>query len=89
MKQWFVYILECSDGSFYTGITTDLEKRVRRHNSGSGAKYTRSRRPVKLIYGKETASKSAAKRKEIEIKSLSRENKERLIEKGGFPRLKI
>lgn len=87
MKQWNVYIVRCSDDSFYTGITTDLKERIERHNSGDGAKYTRSRRPVSLIYEKKVASKSEAKRKEIEIKALSRENKERLIEEEGFPRL--
>jgi len=80
-------MLRCSDNSFYTGITTDLEKRIRRHNKGDGAKYTRTRRPVSLIYAKKVGSKSEAKRKEIEIKSLSRKNKEKLIKGGSFPRL--
>lgn len=87
MQNWYIYILKCSDDSFYTGITTDLKERVERHNSGDGAKYTRSRRPVSLIYAKEADSKSEAKRKEIEIKFLSRENKEKLIKGSeGFPR---
>ena len=88
MKYWYLYIVRCSDGSFYTGITTDLEERIKRHNTGDGAKYTRARRPVRLIYAKKIDSKSEAKRKEIEVKSLSRENKERLIKRGSFPRLK-
>ncbi|MDP2939083.1 MAG: GIY-YIG nuclease family protein [Candidatus Omnitrophota bacterium] len=87
MKHWYIYILECSDSSFYTGITTDLKERIKRHNSGDGAKYTRTRRPVRLIYAKKVDTKSEAKRKEIAIKSLSRENKEKLIRQGGFPRL--
>ena len=88
MQKWYIYILKCSDDSFYTGITTDLKERIKRHNSGDGAKYTRTRRPVNLIYARKIDSKSEAKRKEIEIKSLSRENKERLIKgSGGFPRL--
>jgi putative endonuclease len=72
-------MLRCSDGSFYTGITTDLEERIKRHNKGDGAKYTRTRRPVSLICAKKIGSKSEAKRKEIEVKSLSRKNKEKLI----------
>jgi len=83
---WQVYILKCRDNSFYTGITTDLKKRIARHNSGDGARYTRARRPVSLIYSERCASKSDAKKREIAIKSFSRENKESLI-KGGFPRL--
>lgn len=85
MHDWYIYILRCSDGSFYTGITTDLVKRVERHNSGDGAKYTRARRPVGLIYSQECSSKSEAKRKELEIKSLSRENKEKLVDSYRFP----
>lgn len=85
MPEWNIYILKCSDGTFYTGITTDLARRIERHNSGDGARYTKSRRPVSLIYSEEVKSKSEAKRKEIKIKSLSRENKEKLIKGGGFP----
>ncbi|MBE6876443.1 MAG: GIY-YIG nuclease family protein [Ruminococcus sp.] len=75
----YVYILECADGTLYTGWTTCPEKRVRAHNSGKGAKYTRSRRPVKLIYTEEYDSKSDALRREYEIKQLSRAQKLLLI----------
>ncbi|HOX54545.1 MAG: GIY-YIG nuclease family protein [Candidatus Omnitrophica bacterium] len=88
MKIWYLYILKCSDSSFYTGITTDLEKRIVRHNSGDGAKYTRSRRPVKLVYTEKIKSQSEAKKREIEVKTLSRENKKRLMKEGSFTRLK-
>ncbi|MFA5276180.1 MAG: GIY-YIG nuclease family protein, partial [Candidatus Omnitrophota bacterium] len=71
MQDWHIYIVECSDKSYYTGITTDLVKRVDRHNSGNGAKYTRARRPVSLVYSEECISKSEAKRREVEIKSFS------------------
>jgi putative endonuclease len=85
MQEWYIYILKCSDNSFYTGITTDLEERIKRHNSGDGARYTRTRKPVRLIYSEGVSSKSEAKRREIEIKSFSKENKERLIKGRGFP----
>ena len=85
MKGWYIYILKCSDGTFYTGISTNISERVKRHNSGHGAKYTRVRRPVDLIYSQKASSKSEAKKKEIGIKSLSRQNKERLIRGSGFP----
>lgn len=75
----YVYILECADGTLYTGWTTCPEKRVQAHNSGKGAKYTRSRRPVKLIYTEEYDSKSDALRREYEIKQLSRAQKLLLI----------
>ena len=85
MVDWCVYILRCCDDSFYTGITTNLEKRITKHNSGDGAKYTRARRPVSVIYSKICSSKSEAKREELRIKSLSRNNKEKLIKSCGFP----
>jgi putative endonuclease len=78
---WYVYILECSDGTFYTGITTDIEKRITEHNEGkSGAKYTRARRPVLLVYVIESADRSTATKEEMRIKKLSREEKFSLIE---------
>jgi len=89
MNDWYVYMLKCSDNSIYTGITTDLNKRVKRHNSGDGAKYTRSRRPVSLAYFQKLTSESEAKIREMQIKSLGRDNKERLIGAVGFPRLNI
>lgn len=78
-KSQYVYILECSDGSLYTGWTTDIDARVATHNSGKGAKYTRARLPVKLIYLEEFGDKQTAQAREREIKKLSREDKLVLI----------
>jgi len=75
----YVYIAECADGTLYTGWTTDPEKRIRMHNAGKGAKYTRSRRPVKLVYLEKFENKSDALRREYEIKQLSRVQKLLLI----------
>ena len=72
---FYVYIVRCSDGSLYTGWTNDLEKRLAAHNAGRGAKYTRSRRPVRLFYYEEFAEKCEAQRRECEIKRLPREKK--------------
>lgn len=74
-----MYILRCYDGSLYTGWTTDLEHRVKAHNEGKGAKYTRSRRPVELVYHEEFETKSEALKREAAIKRLSREEKLTLI----------
>lgn len=82
-KKAFVYMLECADGSLYTGWTTDLEDRVRMHNSGSGAKYTRSRLPVKLVYFEEVEDRSAALKREAAIKKLTRRKKELLISQNS------
>lgn len=76
---WYVYILECADGSLYTGITKDLDKRVEAHNNGTGAKYTRPRRPVTLAWAIEVEDKSTALRLEHHIKSHSRKEKLELI----------
>lgn len=78
-KKHFVYILRCSDGSLYTGWTTNLEKRVAAHNAGKGAKYTRSRRPVELVYSEVFDDKISAQRREYAIKQLRRAEKEKLI----------
>ncbi len=78
-KPSYVYILRCSDGTLYTGWTTDLEARINSHNSGSGAKYTRSRRPVSLVYCEEVSDRSAALKREAAIKKLSRSKKLELI----------
>lgn len=75
----FTYILECSDGSFYTGWTNNLERRVKAHNAGKGAKYTKSRRPVKLVYFESFSTKQEAMRREWEIKQLKRQEKEIMI----------
>jgi len=80
----YVYMLKCADGSLYTGWTTDLTERIRVHNSGKGAKYTRSRLPVTLVYHESFPDKSQALRREIEIKQLSRSEKEALIAKEGL-----
>ncbi len=78
-KPWLVYILKCSDGSYYTGITNDLAKRVEKHNSGRGAKYTRTRTPVILMYAKPVGTMVDAMREERRIKKLTREQKEKLF----------
>jgi putative endonuclease len=75
MSQWVCYILECSDKTYYTGITNDLEKRIATHNKGLGAKYTKGRLPVKLLKTYQVASKSAALKLEYRIKKLPREKK--------------
>lgn len=74
-----VYVLECADGSLYTGYTSDVERRVREHDDGDGAKYTRCRTPVELVHTETYASRSAAMTREHEIKQLSRSAKERLV----------
>lgn len=78
-KKNYVYILKCSDGTFYTGWTTDIEARVNTHNSGSGAKYTRGRRPVSLVYYEKLPDRSAALKREAAIKRLPRNKKLELI----------
>lgn len=78
---YFVYILQCNDGTLYTGITSDLERRVKEHNSSNlGAKYTKIRRPVKLVYSKEYTNRSEAQIEEARIKKLTRSEKLDLIE---------
>ena len=79
-EKWFVYIVKCSDGSLYTGVTTDLERRIDEHNKGTGSKYTRVRTPVKLLYTEEVRSRSRAQEREAMIKSLSRQEKLKLIQ---------
>ena len=76
----YVYLVRCADNTLYCGWTTDLEKRVRTHNSGKGAKYTRSRRPVELIYAEEYAEKQEALSRERHLKRLSRAEKLQLAE---------
>ena len=75
----YTYIIECSDGSYYTGYTTDIERRIKEHNQGKGAKYTRGRTPVELIYSEGYKSKRKAMQREHEIKNLSRKEKEAII----------
>ncbi len=76
---WYVYILECSDTTYYTGITTDIERRIDEHTAGIGAKYTKGRGPLKLMYQEEYTDRSSASKREIEIKSLSKAQKFSLI----------
>ena len=75
----FVYIVRCKDGSLYTGYTTDVSERLITHNSGKGAKYTRSRLPVRLVYYKRVDSKSIGLRLEAKIKKLTKKEKEALV----------
>jgi len=74
-KNWYLYIVQCNDRTFYTGITDNLERRIEEHNLGKGAKYTRGRGPVRLCYHKEFLSKSDALKEEYRIKQLSRSEK--------------
>lgn len=76
---WKLYILRCKDGSLYTGITTDVAARLEVHRSGKGAKYTRGRGPLELVYTEECGDHSAALKREIAIKQLTRQQKEQLI----------
>lgn len=79
---YWVYILRCADGTLYTGITDDTQRRLAAHNSGKGAKYTRGRRPVQLVYREPCPDKSAALRREIAVKRLTRGEKLGLIARG-------
>jgi putative endonuclease len=76
---WYVYILKCNDGTLYTGITNNLDKRVSSHNKGTGAKYTKTRTPVEIVYHEEATDRSEASKREYQIKKLSRLAKENLI----------
>lgn len=78
-KKYYTYILHCADQTFYTGYTTDLERRLAEHNKGLGARYTRGRLPVTLAYYEEYSSRSAAMKREYSIKRLSHREKEELI----------
>lgn len=75
MNGWHCYILECADGTLYTGITNDLEKRLAAHNNGTASKYTRSRLPVRLVFTEDQPDRAAASRREVRIKQLSRAEK--------------
>lgn len=83
-SEWYLYIVRCSDDSLYTGITKDVERRLEEHNSDNllGARYTRARRPVVLVYREVFRGHSQAAKREYEIKKMSRKAKVRLIEKG-------
>ncbi|MBK94148.1 MAG: endonuclease [Planctomycetaceae bacterium] len=76
---WYVYLLRCADGSLYTGMTKDLQRRIQQHNAGTAARYTRGRLPVELVYHEQATSRSQALKREYAIKQLSRVQKESLI----------
>lgn len=78
-QKWHLYILRCRDGSLYTGITTDVEKRLEAHQRGKGAKYTRGRGPLELVYREECGTHSDALKRELAVKALPREQKQALI----------
>ena len=78
-SQWYLYILRCKDNTLYTGITTDVEKRLEAHRSGKGAKYTRGRGPLELVYRESCENHSEALKREAQIKRLSRQEKELLV----------
>lgn len=82
-KKHYVYVLKCADQTFYTGYTTDVKKRVATHNKGKGAKYTRVRRPVELLYYESFLDKSEALKKEYAFKQLTRKQKERYLKSHG------
>jgi putative endonuclease len=77
---YYCYVLHCADGTFYTGITTDLVRRIEEHNGGRGSRYTAPRRPVRLAWKEEHPNRSSAQRREAEIKGWTRRQKETLLE---------
>lgn len=79
---WYLYILRCADGSLYTGITTDVERRLEAHRSGKGAKYTRGRGPLELVYRETCGSHSEALKREYAVKQLVRKDKLEMISPG-------
>ena len=85
----YAYIVKCSDGTYYTGYTNDLEKRLLAHNAGKGAKYTRNRLPVEMVYYEEYEEKSEAMKREYAIKRLTRKQKEKLISGKVLPAVQI
>ncbi len=86
-RNWSVYMVRCGDGSLYTGVAKEVEERVAKHNSGRGAAYTRTRRPVRLLYREDGLTRSEALIREAGIKSLPKPKKEILVGKGRRPRL--
>ncbi|WP_062350061.1 GIY-YIG nuclease family protein [Bacillus kwashiorkori] len=78
-NKYYFYVLECADGTFYGGYTVDIQKRLEAHNNGKGAKYTRSKTPVKLIYSEVFPTKSEAMRAEYQFKQLTRKKKEQFL----------
>lgn len=84
--RYYVYILRCADGSYYTGWTTDVARRVREHNAGKGARYTRQRGPVELVYWEGQPDRSSAMKRENQIKRQGRRTKERLVRESSRQR---
>ena len=82
-SNWYLYILRCKDDTLYTGITTDVEKRLEAHRTGKGAKYTRGRSPLELVYRESCGSHSDALKREHQVKMLTREAKQNLIREGA------
>ena len=78
--EWTVYLARCGDDTLYCGITTDVRRRVREHNRGCGARYTRTRTPVELVYAESHPDRASASRREYEIKQMSRQEKDELVE---------
>ncbi len=83
---WYFYIVKCRDGSYYSGITNDIEHRIKEHNAGTGAKYTRGQRPVTLIYSERQPNQSEALKREIRVKNWPKQKKQALVD--GFLRLR-
>jgi putative endonuclease len=81
-NNWFVYIIQCNDKSYYTGITNNLEKRIKNHNLGTASKYTRIRLPVHIVYKENNFNRSTASKREYAIKQLNRTQKEKLIKQN-------
>lgn len=84
--QWSLYVAECADGSYYTGIAKDVGKRIETHNSGKGSKYTATHRPVKLVFQEPQADYSAALRREYQVKTLSKNRKVRFVSGEKLPK---
>jgi predicted GIY-YIG superfamily endonuclease len=78
-KKWYLYVLRCGDDTLYTGITTDVQARFAQHQAGKGAKYTRGRGPLEVVYTEECEDHSAALKRELAVKALSREEKEKML----------
>lgn len=90
LGNWKVYMVRCADNTFYTGITTDLDRRISEHNGGRrGARYTRSRRPVELVYSEPAATRGCAARREWQIKALTASEKKALIDAVGSVQFKV
>ena len=79
-KTWYLYILRCGDGTLYTGITTDVQRRLEDHRAGKGARYTRGRTPLELVYREECGTHSDALKRELAVKALKRSDKEKLLQ---------